>query len=226
MRKPIIGIMPSHDGDYMRLKKTYHEAIWSAGGVPLTLAYTTDEDRLCEYIDTCDGFLFSGGLDVDPALYGEEISHETVETDTARDDFESKIFPLVYKTGKSVLGICRGLQVINVFLGGSLHQHIENHRQTPIPGTQPIQKVKVIEGSALHEITGEGELMVNTFHHQAIKELASCLEADAISEDGIIEAAHHKEREFFVAVQWHPEIYVTADESMQKLFRKFIESCK
>ena len=226
MKKPVIGIMPSHDGDYMRLKKTYHEAIWSLGGVPLTLAYTTDSERLSEYIDACDGFLFSGGLDINPELYGEGIKFDNVEIDPARDEFESAIFPMVYKTGKPVLGICRGLQGINVFLGGSLHQHIDGHSQKPIPGTEPTQRVKVIEGSMLHKITGESELTVNTFHHQAINRVADCLCVDAVAEDGTIEAIHHKERDFLLAVQWHPEIYFKTDAAMQKLFCAFIEKCK
>ena len=218
--------MPSHDGEYMRLKKTYHEAIWTCGGIPLTLAYTTDESRLSEYIETCDGFLFSGGLDLDPSLYGEDIKFDNVEIDPDRDAFECAIFPMIYKTGKPVLGICRGLQGMNVQFGGSLLQHIDNHKQTPIPGKQPTQSVRVIEGSKLHSITGVDSLMVNTFHHQAIDRLADCLEVDAVAEDGIIEAVHHKERDFFMAVQWHPEIYFKDDESMQKLFLAFIESCK
>lgn len=226
MKKPIIGIMPSHDGDYMRLKKTYHDAIWTAGGVPLTLAYTTDESRLLEYIDACDGFLFSGGLDVNPAIYGEEVKFDNVEIDEARDDFEGAIFPLVYKTGKPILGICRGLQMINVQLGGTLLQHIDGHRQSPTPGTEPIQKVNVVKDSMLHKISGKESLMVNTFHHQAIDRLADCLELDAVSEDGIIEAAHHKERDFLMLVQWHPEIYFKTDEAMQKLFLEFIGKCK
>lgn len=226
MKRPVIGIMPSHDGDYMRLKNTYHEAIWTSGGVPLTLSYTTDSERLAQYIDACDGFLFSGGLDLDPALYGEEVKFDNVETDPARDDFEKAIFPLVYKTGKPVLGICRGLQGINVFLGGSLFQHIDGHSQRPTPGTEPTQRVKVVEGSKLHEITGENELTVNTFHHQAINRVAVCLAVDAVAEDGTIEAVHHKERDFFVAVQWHPEIYFKSDAAMQKLFLTFIEKCK
>ena len=226
MKKPVIGIMPSHDGDYMRLKKTYHDAIWSAGGIPLTLAYTTDAERLSEYVNACDGFLFSGGLDLDPKLYGEDIKFENVEIDPSRDDFECAIFPLVYKTGKPVLGICRGLQGLNVFLGGSLYQHIDGHSQRPTPGTEPVQLVKVIDGSLLHQITGASELMVNTFHHQAINRVADCLEVDAVAEDGTIEAVHHKEREFFVAVQWHPEVYFKTDEAMRKLFSEFIEKCK
>ncbi len=226
MKKPIIGIMPSHDGDYMKLKKTYHEAIWSSGGIPLTLSYTTDEKRLREYVDACDGFLFSGGLDINPALYGEEIKFDSVEIDTARDDFEGAIFPLVYASNKPVLGICRGIQSLNVFLGGSLYQHIDGHSQTPVPGSQPTQRVKVTEGSMLGMITSREELMINTFHHQAIKDVAECFVIDAVSDDGIIEAVHHRERDFFLAVQWHPEMYFTSDEPMQKLFAAFVEKCK
>lgn len=209
----------------MRLKKTYHEAIWAAGGIPLTLAYTTDAARLSEYIETCDGFLFSGGLDLAPALYGEEVKFDNVETDAARDDFEGAIFPLVYKTEKPVLGICRGLQAINVFLGGTLHQHIDGHKQTE-SGENQTQRAKVVEGSKLHTVTGASELMINTFHHQAINKLADCLAIDAVADDGTVEAVHHKERDFFVAVQWHPEIYFKNDEPMQKLFCEFIGKCK
>ncbi len=225
--RPLIGIAPSHNGDRPTVSQRYLDAIWRAGGLGVILPYTEDPDKLAEYAALFDGFLFSGGVDVDPALYGEEKQFDSVEIDAARDAFEMGLFKAVYPSKRPILGICRGIQSLNVFRGGTLHQHIDGHSQTGDPEARP-QAVTVTEGSMLHRISGKTELMVNTFHHQVVKEPAPGLVVDAISPEGYIEALHDPAHPFFFAVQFHPEIYnhLSGDDHSRYIFEAFIDACK
>ncbi len=226
-RRPLIGVAPSHDGERPMASTRYLDAVWRAGGLAVILAYTEDEARWAEYAALFDGFLFSGGVDVDPALYGDTTRLDSVEIDAARDTFEAGLFRAVYPTGKPILGICRGIQAINVFMGGTLHQHIEGHRQT-VSGEERPQTVTVTEGGLLHRLCGKTSLAVNTFHHQAVKTLAPALAVDALcAEDGHIEAAHAPSHPFLLAVQFHPEIYNHRedDDHSRCIFEAFVGAC-
>ena len=225
MKRPIIAILPSIDNGRMALSPNYLNALWDHGALGCILEVTEDIEKIKEYADMFDGFLISGGLDIDPKYYGEEIKFDNVKTDAARDGFEVLAINEFYKTGKPILGICRGLQALNVFLGGTLYQHIDNHKQEEAGNVQT-HSVDVVKGSRFQEITGEEKLMVNTFHHQNIKDLAPTLVADAYSYDGYIEAAHDKEHTFCFGVQWHPEMYRKNDAAMEKLFEAFVSECK
>lgn len=225
MHRPLIGIFPSINDGRLALSPRYLNVLWNSGAMGCILEPTTDPEKIAEYKEIFDGFLISGGVDIDPSYYGEEIQFDSVHTDKARDDFESVAIKEFYATGKPILGICRGLQALNVFLGGKLYQHIDNHRQEE-PGHIQTHSVDVVKGSMLFDITNEEKLMVNTFHHQNIKELAPTLVADAYSYDGYIEAAHDVEHKFCIGVQWHPEMYCANDEAMKKLFISFVNACK
>ncbi len=226
MQRPLIGILPSlTDSGRLVLTPTYMDALWESGALGCIIEPTTDIKKIEEYKEIFDGFILSGGVDIHPSYYGEEIKFDSVQTDKARDDFESVAVKEFYLCGKPILGICRGLQALNVFLGGTLYQHIDNHRQQEA-GSVQTHSVDVIEGSKLHDIVGENKIMVNTFHHQNIKDLAPSLVADAYSYDGYIEAAHDIEHKFCIGVQWHPEIYYAKDEAMKKLFLSFVDACK
>ncbi len=224
--RPLIGIAPSHNADLHFTRARYMDSIWRAGGLGVILPYTTDKARLAEYAALFDGFLFSGGVDVNPSLYGEEKQFDSVEIDDERDAFEQALFAAVYPTGRPILGICRGIQSVNVFLGGTLHQHIDGHQQTG--GEDREHTISVIEGSMLHRISGKTELKVNTFHHQAVKTPAPGLLVDAVSEDGTIEALHSPTHPFLFCVQFHPEIYnaFPDDDHSRAIFRAFVEACK
>lgn len=225
--RPVIGVLGSHDGGELRTPVRYLNALWQGGALGAVLPYTTDAERIEEYVNSCDGFFFSGGVDVDPVRYGETKRFDSVEIDDARDAFEFAMFPAVYRSGKPVLGICRGIQSINVALGGTLYQHIEGHRQT-VPGTERPQLIRLTEGTPLYEICGKrGEIYVNSFHHQNVKDLAPGLVADGVSEDGYIEAFHDPRRRFLLAVQFHPEIYCSCgdDDHAGRIFRAFAEAC-
>ena len=189
--RPLVGIVPSRDGERASIPQRYLDAVWSAGGAPVVLAYTTDPAKLAEYAAIYDGFLFSGGVDVAPVKYGEEKQFDSVEIDEQRDAFEEGLFRAIYPTKKPILGICRGIQSINVWLGGTLHQHLDGHRQN-VGADQRTHEIIIREGSMLHRLCGKTSVMVNTFHHQAIKTPAPALTVDAVSPDGFIEAAHEE----------------------------------
>lgn len=223
--RPLIGLIPSHTGEAHRLSIRYLDSVWRAGGNPVILAYTLDPAKLAEYAAIFDGFVFCGGVDVDPARYGEEKQFDSVEIDPERDDFEKAMFETVYPTGKPILGICRGIQSINVWLGGTLHQHLDGHRQE-IPGWEKAHTIQVVEGTLLHRLTGKTELWVNTFHHQAVKALAPGLEINAMSPDGYIEALSDPRHPFLIATQFHPEIYnnMEGDDHSRHVFEAFIKA--
>ena len=225
MKRPMIGIMPSKYGEAMGVSWRYLNALRDCGNaLGVILPYTTDKEKINEYVGMFDGFLFSGGIDIDPKYYGEEKQFDSVQIDEERDSFEAAMFKPVYESKKPILGICRGIQVLNVFMGGTLYQHIDNHMQT-IPGYQTEQKVKVVEGGLLAKITGKTELITNSFHHQNVKELGKGLICDAYSEDGYIECFHDTNHPFFLGIQWHPEMYYPTDPAMQNVFREFVGAC-
>jgi putative glutamine amidotransferase len=174
----------------------------------------------------CDGFLFTGGVDLHPSKYGETIQFDSVSVDEHRDAFEEGLFAAVYPTRKPILGICRGIQSINVWLGGSLHQHIDGHRQEPhrVNRTHPIT---IYEGSMLHAICGKTSVMVNSAHHQVLKDVASQLVVDAVSPEGYVEAAHQPDHPFLFAVQFHPEAYyhTEEDDHAAAIFKAFVDAC-
>lgn len=227
MKRPLIGITSSKTADgKLAMSQNYLNSVWEAGGVSVLLAYTEDEDKLAEYAEVFDGFVFAGGDDMDPARYGEEVKFDNVEIDADRDRFELGLYKHVKATGKPILGICRGIQVLNVAEGGTLYQHIDGHRQTPTPGTVTEQPVNVKKGSMLHGFVEKERIFVNSFHHQNIKDLAPTLEIDGVSEDGYIEAVHMPNHPFFLAVQWHPEIFREHDEGMRRVFRAFVDAAR
>ena len=227
LRRPLIGVVSSRDGGKMMMNKTYLDAVWYGGGLPVVLSYDTDPAKLAEYAAVFDGFLFSGGVDVDPVKYGEEKQFDSVEIDSVRDEFEEALFKAVYPTGKPILGICRGIQSINVWLGGTLHQHIEGHRQDVLP-EERIHPIRITEGSLFHSLCGKDEVMVNTFHHQAVKTPAPALTVDAVSPEGYIEAAHEEGHRFLFATQFHPEFYWNRedDDHSAAIFKAFVGACR
>ena len=172
-----------------------------------------------------DGFVFCGGGDIDPRYYGEGDKLHLKNICSIRDGFEAMLFNAAFKTGKSILGICRGMQVINVFMGGNLYQHIDGHMQSDARNI-PTHDITLLNGGVLRSIIMKDKIMVNSFHHQAVKHLAPDLAVDAISPDGHIEAFHANWHKFLLGVQWHPEACFKLDDSSERIFRAFIEACK
>ena len=240
-KKPIIGITSSLELNPNRLNdhKTilsvdYSKAIINSDGIPFILPITQDIDVIREQISYLDGLLLSGGGDPDPKLYGEDCLQEIGNITPERDSFELAILDEFLKTKKPVFGVCRGLQIANIYFGGSLYQDIKyvdtnlsvNHMQKWLPDL-PTHDINIAENdNILFEIFGK-KARTNSFHHQMIKKLGNDLTSIATSNDGIIEAFQNKNHPFFYAFQWHPEMMaVRGNEGMQKLFDRFIENCK
>lgn len=226
MKRPIIGMLASlaENGNMMAITRDYLNSVWQAGGMGVVLPYTNDKERIREYVSECDGFVFCGGVDIDPKYYGQKRLANTLEICPERDEFEYMMFNELYPTGKPILGICRGEQVINVFLGGTLIQHIDGHRQKDERHVRN-QITKVVPGEMLHRIIEKEQIMTNSFHHQVVDSLGNGLVCDAVSSDGFIEAYHSIEHPFCLCVQWHPEIYYNLDETSSKIFISFVNSC-
>lgn len=233
MRRPLIGIVPLVDAEresYWMLPG-YMRGIEQAGGIPVMLPLTSDEETVWQLVALADGFLFSGGQDVSPALYAERPSQMCGECCRERDDMENVLFRMAYQQDKPILGICRGIQFVNVAMGGTLYQDLPTeypsytvHRQKP-PYDVPAHSVDIVADSPLHKLLNTEKLMVNSCHHQAVKTLAPQLSAMAISEDGLVEAVCVPSKKFVWAVQWHPEFSFEVDENSRQIFREFVSRC-
>ncbi len=224
--RPLIALLTSiDDKNLVSINRDYLNAVYDSGGIGVVVPHTENDARLDEYVETFDGFLFCGGADIDPKYYGEEKRPETKNICSLRDEFEYRLFRKLYPTGKPIFAICRGEQVINVFLGGSLTQHIEGHQQNTARRVTE-QRVTVERESMLYEITGREVIYTNSFHHQCVNKLGRGLICDAKSDDGYIEALHSTEHPFCLGVQWHPENFYDFDPSSSKLFDAFVSACK
>ena len=233
--KPVIGILPSvSDNDNIgdiRLAYTYFNAVKEAGGLPVMLSFTEDYNDFDKFAEICDGFLFSGGVDIDPKLFGEEKLNDTIEICPARDNTELKLIHFLLDKKKPIFAICRGIQVLNVALGGTLYQDIPsqlsdskiNHRMQGLD-MKGGHYVKIKQNCSLSGCFDGDKALVNTYHHQAIKDLAEGLEVFAIADDDIIEGVYLKDNPSVFGVQWHPEKLF--DDNCQKMFEYFIKQCK
>ena len=213
-----------------RLGDNYVKAIMEAGGIPVLLPNSTDLSCVEEIAAGLDGFLLSGGGDVDPALFGQRATAQLGAVTPRRDDFELALARYIMnETDKPVLGICRGIQVMNVAMGGTLHIDLPSdgklcHSLTMYPRNVRTHNVRVTAGSMMEDIMEGREGRVNSFHHQAIREVADCFVVTAVSsEDGVIEAVEQPGERFVVGVQWHPEELTEFPEA-KNLFRSFVKA--
>ena len=234
MHKPLIGVLPLYDEfkeSYWMLPG-YMKMIEQAGGIPLMLPLTDDIDTLKQLATGMDGFLFTGGHDVSPSVYHEAEKETCAATCPERDAMENVLFHEAYLLDKPMFGICRGIQFFNAILGGTLYQDLPSEHPSPIEHHQSppydtySHEVIIDPKSPLYDVLNKDTLLVNSYHHQAIKDLANDLQAMAKAEDGIIEAVYNPQKHFVWAVQWHPEFNYTMDEDSRKIIKKFIEEAK
>lgn len=235
---PLIGVSTSitvaKHPERAYLNSAYLHAVQQAGGVPVPLPPQLSAASLERLGGALHGLLLTGGGDVDPALFGE-APHETLyDVAPARDALEASALSLALRRRLPVLAVCRGIQVLNVALGGSLHQHIADavggavqHAQTE-PRHVATHPVKVLaEGTRLGRIVGAPELAVNSFHHQALRTLGRGLREVAWAPDQVIEAVEHEDPDrFVVAVQWHPEDLVQHDAAARALFGAVVAAAR
>jgi putative glutamine amidotransferase len=230
--KKVVGVIPLYDEErnsYWMIPG-YMKMLEAQGAVPMMLPLTTNRKLLDYFLETCAGFLLTGGQDVAPELYHTKRSEKCGETCKERDEMESYLLQKAAAKDKSVLGICRGIQFMNAVFGGTLYQdlpseyesHVEHHMKPPY--NRAVHTVTIKRGTLLHEILKKEELGVNSYHHQAIEKLAPSLETMAVSEDGLIEAVYMPEANYVVGVQWHPELSYETDEDSVKIIKSFVES--
>lgn len=232
--RPVIGIVPLFDDEKQSLWMLpgYMKVIEKAGGLPIMLPLTTDEGELVQAYSLCDGILFTGGHDVNPAVYGQKKKDTCGHTCEERDIMEGFLLEKCIEENKPLFGICRGIQFINGYLGGTLYQDLDteydsstDHHMSP-PYDRAAHEITVLSKTKLAEIIGEGYHEVNSYHHQAIKELSPKVEKMAVSEDGLIEAIAIKNHRFALAVQWHPEFSYENNADSMKLIEAFVKECK
>lgn len=230
MKRPVIGLIPLVDqrrNSYWMLPG-YMEGLEAAGAIPLMLPLTEDGAVLRQLAGTLDGLLFTGGQDVEPGRYGETPLPPAGEYSPARDAMEGQLLALALERDLPVLGVCRGLQFLNVALGGSLYQDLPTqcpsgivHCQRP-PYDVPVHAVRVLRDTPLHSLLGTEELRVNSYHHQAVKDLSPRLRPMALSEDGLVEGAWLPGKRFVWGVQWHPEFAWRTREDCMAVFVRFV----
>ncbi len=228
-KKPLVGITGNYANETCTLAEGYYQSVLKAGGIPFIIPPFYETDRLGELLDSLDGIIFSGGGDPNPLLFGEEPIKELHGITPERDMQELLLVRLAYDRQLPMLGICKGIQMINAALGGTLYQDIHSQMEgTRIKHGQdqdrryPSHTVQIEEGSILNKLFGN-TLPVNSFHHQACKEPAPCLKVTAIAPDGVIEAVESCEHKSILGVQWHPEPYILRNSNeMMPIFQWLI----
>jgi len=229
----IIGITCSEqkevEKDLQLTSEEYIYAIEKAGAIPLLLPITENKEVIEHQVQCIDGLLLTGGIDVNPCFYNECYRFEQGESSMRRDLYEIELIKKCVQKKKPMLGICRGLQVMNVAFGGALYQDnklagsfIQQHQQKE-RREYPIHSICIEDHTFLSSIFGN-KTYVNSFHHQSISRVADHFMVVARSEDNIIEAIQHQELPFF-AVQFHPETMCQRDQKMQLIFNQFVSQC-
>lgn len=233
-RLPVIGLTLDHEApggyskfDWYAIRENYCGAIVRAGGLPVALPH--EPEKVEAYLGLVDGLIVTGGaFDVDPALFGAGKRHKTVKTKDRRTQFELAITRGAHARDLPTLGICGGQQLMNVALGGTLIQHIPDEvngalaHEQPNPRNEPGHSITLSPPSRLCQAAGKTGMLVNSAHHQAVKDPAPRLKTNAVAPDGVIEGIEDPAHRWFIGVQWHPEFEI--DEGDVKLFKAFIEA--
>ncbi len=233
--RPVIGLTHSIElaEDRLHTPLAYPAAVEAAGGTPILLPATADDAVMRQYLSLVDGLLLTGGDDVDPQCYGEDQIWQCGDICPMRDRYELQLVRLAIDMKKPIFGICRGLQLLNVALGGTLYQDLHSQKPDSICHGQKQRpfytshQADVADGSRLHKLFG-GQIAVNSHHHQAIKDLGEGLTATATAPDGVIEAVEGTADFYCVALQWHPELLVqrTENAAHKALFTDFVNACR
>jgi len=234
---PLIGVTTSITIDKTPerayVNSAYLSAVQQAGGVPVVLPPQLSAASLTRLARGLDGVLLTGGGDIDPAAFGEAPHHTVYEVAPSRDTLETAVVGIALERRLPILAICRGIQLLNVALGGTLFQDVATEPGTGLahgqqePRDQPTHKVRVVPESQLAETLGADELEVNSMHHQSVKALGNGLTAVAWAPDEIIEGIELDDRSrFVVGVQWHPEEMVRHSDAARRLFAALVRSAR
>jgi putative glutamine amidotransferase len=243
--RPIIGVptqtleeIPDQLPRSWVMSQQYVRVLVAAGAVPWIIPLLEgDSASLRAIYDRLDGLFLPGGVDLDPVAYAETPTALLGRTDPARDEIELTLTRWAMEDGKPLFAVCRGIQVVNVAAGGTVHQDIATqvpgaikHDYFPVKGQYSrdllVHDVEIPEGSRLRDLLGAPSVKVNSMHHQGIKRLAQGLRPTAYAPDGLIEGLESPNGHFMLAVQWHPEALVERDPRMQRLFTAFIDAAR
>ncbi|MCD8088969.1 MAG: gamma-glutamyl-gamma-aminobutyrate hydrolase family protein [Oscillospiraceae bacterium] len=234
MAKKIIAVVPLWDDekDSIWMLPGYMDGVKAAGAIPVILPLGSETEDVLAVFEKCDGLLMTGGHDVSPSLYQEPRRAACGISCEDRDRIERALYERALAREKPVLGICRGIQLINVLQGGTLYQDlptehnsgIEHHMKPPYTAVSHYVNIK--RDSPLYDLIRTERLGVNSYHHQAIKRLGEELEIMAVSEDGLAEAIRHTRQRFVWAVQWHPEFDFPVNPASRAIFETFVGACQ
>jgi putative glutamine amidotransferase len=243
--RPLIGMtmwIAAHDDrreyptpyTFEFLHRAYAEMIRRAGGVPVLLPNPADPEEVERLVGALDGLLLTGGEDLEPHRFKEDVQTKTLELAPDRDQFEIMAVQQADKIGLPILGICRGIQSLNVAYGGSLYQDLLEQREKPTNNHsrgglfyRRFHDVTIEKATRLYEIIGDDKIRVSTAHHQAVKDLGRDLQVNAHApEDRVIEGVEVPGQRFVLAVQWHPEIMPEDDQNTQRLAEAFITAAR
>lgn len=237
--RPVIGVL-AHPSDsqslihpYNYIGRFYTDSIQKAGGIPLIIPAIDDCTVITSTVEVIDGLLIPGGMDLNPLSYHENPKDKIGSTDIAFDQWEFHFIEIAKSKKIPILGICRGNQVLNVYHGGTLYQDLSYREEKTFLHTQKEMKRSAVwhsvsfeEGSHLHDLFGE-KLMVNSFHHQALKDIPHNFKITGKAEDGVVEAIEDiTDYPYLIGVQWHPEGFIKDSDVMMPLFNDFIKHCK
>lgn len=211
---------------------SYIQAIKSAGGLPIILPMIKSKSAIKEYVSLCDGFLFCGGGDITPLLFGQEPTNGIGKTDITMDLFQIRMMRQVLESEKAVLAICRGMQVLNVACGGTIYQDLNevdfdtiNHMQTSLSRKDVSHKVSFVSKSRIHGMLGPFAY-TNSFHHQAVDRVGKDLVVTGTTGDDIVEVIEMPSHPFVLGVQWHPESMIDSARNMKQLFFSLVRYSK
>jgi putative glutamine amidotransferase len=238
MTQPFIGLTTSrilnkYGYPQHAVAEKYIQAVINAGGLPLLIPLGLSSDSLLELFPRLDGIVFTGGGDIAPQVYGGGQHPKVDDVDTDRDRIELALAQAAAEQGKPFLGICRGFQLVNVALGGTLYEDIldqhtgaQRHAWFPdMPRDHLAHSIKLEPDSRLARILNDIEVQVNSLHHQGVRQVAPPLQPTAVSPDGIVEGLELPGHPFGVAVQWHPE-WLQEHASMRSLFKAFVDASR
>ena len=239
-KKPLIGVVPDYrEGSktcysirpHYALRRNYIDMLNQDGALVIILPY--DHSAIENYLELIDGLMIVGGFfDINPKKYGAQEIHPAVTLNETRENFEFALVEKALKTDMPILGICNGMQLLNIMHGGDIIQHIPdeksfiNHEQSKVPGMEDSGKayhdVEITEGTLLHKIVGKKKIPTNSSHHQGIKNAGKGMTVSAHASDGMIEAIEDPAHPFCIGVQWHPEFDVS--QADKKIFASFVDA--
>lgn len=234
-KAPLIGInagvrkIENSQSLFLTVNTRYADAVKAAGGIPVILPAIEDDAILDAHLQLCDGFVFTGGPDMDPALYGQEKHEKVVLMESRRQNYDMALIEKVIASRKPFLGICLGCQEVNVVLGGTLIQDIPSAIETELVHSSDgytRQEVDVHPGTLVAKLTGGGRINANTAHHQSVDQPGKGLKVSAVSPtDGVIESLELEDYPFGVAIQWHPEM-ISEEAPHRGIFVGLVEAAR